>query len=40
MGEVIIKMCPHPGGVHRTTTSHLVSEVDQFLENNPLNPSK
>ena len=40
MGEVKIKMSPHPGGVYRTTTSHLVAEVDHFLENNPLNPSK
>ena len=40
MGEVKIKMCHHPGGVHRTTTSHLVAEIDHFLENNPLNPSK
>ena len=40
MDEVKIKICHHPGGVHRTTTSHLVAEIDHFLENNPLNPSK
>ena len=40
MGEVKIKTCQHPGGVHRNPTSHLVAEVDYFLENNPLNPSK
>ena len=39
MGKVKIKKSYHPRGVHKTTTSHLVPKVDQFLKKN-LEPLK
>ena len=34
MGEVKIKMCPHPGGVQRTIPSHLEPKLGHLLEKN------
>ena len=38
MGEVKIKMCPHPEGVQRTIPCHLEPKLGHLLEKKPLNP--
>ena len=40
MGKVKIKISHHPRGVYRTTTSHLVPKVKQYLERKKLGPLK